>query len=560
VEGRGWGYWRDDGNGNITWVTVDTDRPPPKKEQPHNDGDEDVSLQTGNVIVWDSTLNGGNGGWRDTGKKPVKDSGHRDGDQRINERTGNVDEWDSTLNGGAGGWKDTGAKPYEEPKEPVPREFPDGSMRQWDPTAKEWVIIADAPPKDTTAMDIARMQIEANAANAAAQRAFDAQENAAQRAFQAEQNRLDRRQAIDIENARGKREYERIKLDAAKAFSEAVNSVDPTALPAFLAAGGGALGGGSLANAESTGANAITENALLPAAKMLGIARSSYTPLGYSDGGEDGGGNGLVDSGLGVGFGGLGGLSSGLGLRDVAPRATGGLYAEDPGDEFYVSQPYGGGFMRPKAVPRMAQGGMTTAPQMIVGDAPTQNPFGGPANPEVIMNPTGAPLTVKPLGQMKGGLGKGFFSLVPRFAFGTDFDWSGFGDTSQPTTKPVDASAWEAAGRGIWDLLGGFGGKPKTAPADPNAGQILDADGNPIITAEDRANMEKVRALRQKVKLPLDKNYGFQLDWWNQLPTMQRAQLLALQARTGVSADDWAAEFERNRLGGVERTGLGVRY
>lgn len=69
-----------------------------------------------------------------------------------------------------------------------------------------------------------------------------------------------------------------------------------------------------------------------------------------------------------------------------------------------------------QATVAMASGGLTRAPQMMVGDAPGPNPFHG-ARPEMVINPTHAPLAVVPT-QAMGGM-MHFAQGTPRYATGT---------------------------------------------------------------------------------------------------------------------------------------------
>lgn len=73
------------------------------------------------------------------------------------------------------------------------------------------------------------------------------------------------------------RQYAQDKLSAAQAFASQVGAVDPAALEAFYAAGGG-----NIANALAGGANAVSDNAVMPAARSLRATREMVTPTRYT--------------------------------------------------------------------------------------------------------------------------------------------------------------------------------------------------------------------------------------------------------------------------------------
>lgn len=75
-------------------------------------------------------------------------------------------------------------------------------------------------------------------------------------------------------------------------------------------------------------------------------------------------------------------------------------------------------------VPAMAGGGFTNARQFMTGDAPSPNPSDGGARPEVVLNPTGAPVKVIPNPMTMKEMGmKNHMMLdfgMPRYALGTN--------------------------------------------------------------------------------------------------------------------------------------------
>lgn len=469
-----------------------------------------------------------------------------------------------------GNFKDTGVPwPVEDEDAPELKTFPDNSLWQWDKVAGDWVKIADAPPKDNTAKEVAAMQIAANAANNAARMAFDAAENAAQRAFQAaeneknrafeaKENKLGREQDWAIEQGRREQEHKDRQLAAAEAFATYVNSVDPTALPAFLAAGGGKLGGGSLVNAANEGASAITDKALLPAARQLGIAREDFVAAVSPEA------QAAAEAAASRGSDPL--SRSGLGYRSPRQGLGGGMgqTGSDGGDPL---QRKPRDFSEWK-FPMFAEGGMTRAPMFMVGDSIGPNPW-GQANPEMIQNPTGAPIRVTP---------------IPRFAHGTELASLGPVGRAPGVRITAPTNTWDRPKQWSWDRPGrsiDYGDDdrssqippPPPAPSPPAPDPAPPPPTVPVttpgtvgsgldlgITAADRALMDEVLALRTGINQLESPGYIYNLDFWNQLPTWQKAYALGLQAKYGIGAEDWQAEAARNRLAGMGRQGMTVRY
>ena len=102
-----------------------------------------------------------------------------------------------------------------------------------------------------SALDRAQRQTEFQAQQAQAQRA---------EARQGQQDEFDRELAIRASRERNMSQ----QLDAANQFAGLVSTTDPGALPAFLEAGGG-----NISNAIASGGTALSNNALMPAARTL---------------------------------------------------------------------------------------------------------------------------------------------------------------------------------------------------------------------------------------------------------------------------------------------------
>lgn len=153
--------------------------------------------------------------------------------------------------------------------------------------------------------------------------------------------------------------------------------------------------------------------------------------------------------------------------------------------------------------PAMAMGGYTRAPRFIAGDAPAKDPFAGGAKPEIIENPTRAPIRVRNSGQtLSAMMGK----RTPRYAYGTlddpldrsnvvldpisgayqTMDWMEANRGPSVPTVDLYNGVWQPVGEGITtpDNAGYMsGGWTTKAGGDPRihaliAGDWTDAQGN----------------------------------------------------------------------------------
>lgn len=100
-------------------------------------------------------------------------------------------------------------------------------------------------------------------------------------------------------------------------------------------------------------------------------------------------------------------------------------------------------------VPMLAYGGFTQARQFVTGDAPMRDPRAGGARPEMIENPTGAPIRVHNSADTARMMG-----YMPRFALGTDasaaYGANGMGNAWIPESQTqYDTSTMPAALRGL---------------------------------------------------------------------------------------------------------------
>ena len=463
------------------------------------------------------------------------------------------------------------------------KQFPDGSMRQYDKVTKTWTVIADAPPKDRTALEAAAMQIAANKAENAANRSFNAAENQKNREFQGAQSALDRELSLAVENARGKAEHEKTQVEAQKGLAEAVNSVDPTQYMAYLLAGGGTVGGGSLQASNAAGASAISDAALYPAARLLQQARSQYTPItmpgvGAPKGGVQQGGR---KSRLGgrqarhgeESRGGIGQAAQGIGAQLMGI----GQQQRQVGDEEIPVIPAARGFM-----------GTVTSPTMFLA--------GEGGSPErVNITPTSGSLSSYLSGSTSPYLqsARSYLSGLQPTSTATGGGTTSPSGTSSLPLPPVASTSTGGAVRPSTTVGAPSGGvqspaatnlpaaqtvpsrppvvAPGSSPAPqggttPFIGGVFGQGAGLNITPADRAAMDEILKLRQGVKLPFAENYTSNLDFFNQIPDLQAAMYAGLQAKTGVGAANWRQQALRDLMAlgggerGIERGGISTAY
>lgn len=158
--------------------------------------------------------------------------------------------------------------------------------------------------------------------------------------------------------------------------------------------------------------------------------------------------------------------------RNAPPNPLG----ERPSDEWLAQfdQPVTGQYTPPMATvsPKptlvMARGGMTTEPVFISGDSPQSNMFEGRPNPEMVFNPTGAPMSVVPLRNEDHAArvlalirqrltARRQMQQPPRFAWGTA--WGGTN-----TAQPVPLSQEQQPGS-IWSRTQGIPASQEAAPS-----------------------------------------------------------------------------------------------
>lgn len=119
--------------------------------------------------------------------------------------------------------------------------------------------------------------------------------------------------------------------------------------------------------------------------------------------------------------------------------------------------------------------GYTTSPKMLVGDSAASNPFAGGAKPELIENPTGAPLRVKNTAQTMADFGVGTMSYGndnrmyqnPMSQADQRSQSMGFYDPQNSQRAAGAASGFDAGSY----IEPGFYSNPATPPAGENRGR-----------------------------------------------------------------------------------------
>lgn len=441
-------------------------------------------------------------------------------------------------------------------------------------------------------------------AESEAQRRFQAGQGAANRQFQGGESAADRaaraaefaasqelakrsaalnEQRFGFEQQQAQQGFQRQRqqdqLAAAQQYAGLVSQVDPAALPAFYAAGGGNIG-----NAIASGADALSQNALAPAAQTLqaieGFNRqpNPYTSyggqqqqpavpqqqwMGYSPEDKARIQNQINAQALNLlGAGARGGSAQIATPDDQMLRDQGinplsnivNAWGQNPDAIVGVGAGTAPGTIaikpkQPGGIPALAQGGFTRSQNFIAGDP--QQP--GMPNAEMvrIMDPEhNARAYVTPIGQQG-------FQRVPHFAFGTSGDVQGIPDPNSLSgyrlpKPPFDPNAVHTLGSPPLTNPGYLGGDVRSTAYD---GNVSGQQNTPIDPAL-QPFIEKVRQFRMSQNYPAPIEGGLYNVGFNRLaPSLQSRYAAGLQSRYGVPAQDVWAEQQRYRLSGFARPG-----
>lgn len=305
------------------------------------------------------------------------------------------------------------------------------------------------------------------------------------------------------------------RLAAARQFADVVSSVDPAALPAFYAAGGG-----NIMNSLNTGATALSDNAIRPGAEALDTSKqinqqlvdlrpynvpissleslmAGFAPYlrapdmptsnglapGFVHNGYPGGWNPGAAAGGGGGGGGGGG-------QNYAGQYGAGTWSSGNANTGFVGSVDAGGNL--VATPMAAQGGMFQN-AVIVGDSPSG---GRGENPELVQS--SGPIQVTPLDRMPNN-GRDLFSVLPAAAEGGLYGgWLHGGKA--PNLQDWDQPA--AAGGGLYSTyapgntnLNNPAYRVASDPTYGTANYLGDAPGGRVETqAEYQARLASVAA------------------------------------------------------------------
>ena len=384
-----------------------------------------------------------------------------------------------------------------------------------------------------------------SAGQAQAQRGFTGGENALDRALTAGQfaatlaaNQQRDRFAAEQDYQNRLRQFAQDKLAAAQAFASQVRATDPAALEAFYAAGGG-----NIANALAGGGNAISDNAVLPAARSLRASREMVTPTRFGGfdqpyqapptptqaaGGAVGGPFTLPPASsfmpsasdrLGQGV-----VPTAQNARDFVDRPT-------TDDETRRYQEAIGIPEQFRGLSRFAFGtqGEPATGTFITGDSthPT-DPFAGGAKPEKVTvkdppGPHNAEAEVEPMSPPEGmGGGMPLANLLHSIASMLD------------------------GGMGMERMnMGGMTGMDEPRYAFGTGYETITP------APEDEPYLREVRGIRQNVQFPQLNPYDTKFRF--NLPSQVNRFFAGRQTKFGVPVEDQAAEEERYRLRGIGR-------
>ena len=294
------------------------------------------------------------------------------------------------------------------------------------------------------------------------------------------------------------------QLAGAGQLSSLIGQTDPGAIEAFLAGGGGVI-----SNALASGRDALSDNALLPAARTL---RAIEQPNPFS-----------LQNANPTSSGGIGAAMAGV--RGVDPATAPLVPGTVRYDEAIARA-------RERSLAVLASGGSTGS---SVGSA------GAIADQQLIDE-----------GQAIRGLGGGiasrdsFASAGDAVRFSNPFFNSGIkptisaahgfsGTVTEPTTLQVGENG------------------PEHVQVTPNAPNPFDLDAirSGLVTPADQPFLDRIRTIREGVQVPgLN---PFDVAFRNVAPTLMNRFFQARQTKKGISVADQVAEAERFTLPGVRR-------
>lgn len=427
------------------------------------------------------------------------------------------------------------------------------------------------------------------AGESALDRAARLQEGGASRAFQAGESALDRAARASefaathgLNTARFGLEQQDRKMAAARQLSDVISSTDPAAIAAFAAGGGGVL-----ANAIARGGSALSNNALLPAARTMRAIDDMNRPAPQAFQLEDKGPVEYIPMG--------GRMFSDISA--LSPEGRQGIYnsiasnqAADLNDRAAtganldpIRQQYANELDRYKTETetRIANGGFalgTGGRDRVQRQALPVDPWwdgyrAGQAGQQFVGGDerfrtgydSGMRRTQTARAADRGGRAGRFddsgdlYEAPAGFALGAPsipaprgvFDVGELEPERMRVTDPPGANNARIAvepgpiGRTIRYYLG-------TRRPGYAFGTFEDPMGQGLATAEDQGYLDRVRALRQGVdtRPPVDGGY-FNVGFGLQAPTIQQRYFRGLQAKYGGNAGDFAAEADRFRMAGA---------
>lgn len=384
--------------------------------------------------------------------------------------------------------------------------------------------------------------------------------------------------------AQQQQQQQRDALAAANQFANLISSTDTAALPAFYKAGGGII-----ANALAGGKTALSDNALLPAARTLRAiatpvaAPPAFNPNLYSPSmfapASAGGGVPFTPvftprqtqipvrppiippvAAAPIDYSGSVGPATGVANPLARPGTPAWVTGEaappppapsqpaptapDPGLQWDAGSGYAYGTANPP-IQRYADGsvpaGMHT--QFMAGDSTSPNPAAGGAHPEgvEINDPTGDatfkvnPLTTPGTGDTDGTVGS-LLSAIGAFLQANE-------EKPGPVMAPMADMMRHAYGTGMMDARYAYG-------TDPSG-----------IAPEDLPFLDQVRQLRQSqdVTPPIAGGY-FNVGYQNVAPSLRAAYANSFQTRYGIPTTDITAEANRFAVPGLDRNSFTSGY
>jgi hypothetical protein len=232
---------------------------------------------------------------------------------------------------------------------------------------------------------------------------------------------------------------------------------------------------------------------------------------------------------------------------------------------------------------KMAQGGLTNARQMMVGDAQHPDPFAGGARPEIIQNPTGAPISVIPSPQTQSMATGGLSGLtmpmggpprpmdamqyrqqyrprpapvqMPRFAYGTSAPRAPRWNAGRPGSTPSGPSGPVTTMPTTPTPIPPSGSVPPPTTTTPAPGNTSTGIGGLTGITPQQSYLDQVAAYRANAQGPDVLPLLYDVGWEQFSPMYRDVGLMKVQGQKGIPVSESQFNQRKYALAGGPQYG-----